>query len=165
MEYRVNKNNKDYVVKCLSIIILLVFLIHANCLAENSFTDPSIGFQIDFPCTPKKNGRTIKDHIINVYNCETLIDGDEFYYSIHLTAKKNNAHIRYKQSDIDAALKNFVIGGLGMFGIPAKDIFFKKNAKFQGKYPAVYYHVMRNDIVVEGLSSLIEGVDRLFIWA
>lgn len=139
------------------IIILLVFQIQGNCFAGNTFTDSSMGFQIDFPCTPQKNGRTIENYIINVYNCEASIGGDTFYYSIHLTAQKDNAHIRYKQKDIDAALKNFVTGGLVILGISAEDIVFQKHTKFQGRYPAVYYYSMRNNIVAEGLSCLIKG--------
>lgn len=141
------------------IVIPMVILINIpTAFAWTTFSDSSNGFQIDFPCNPQKLENTTQTHIINVYNCEESNNDKLILYHVYITSKKNGA-IRYKQSDINLALKNFVIGGLQMYGVNQNNITFQKTSNFQGKFPAVYYHTnaIKGGIVAEGISSLING--------
>jgi len=142
------------------IFIPMVILIYIpNGFAWTTYSDSSNGFQIDFPCNPQKLENKTQTHIINVYNCEESISDNLILYHVYITSKKNGAAIRYKQSDINLALKNFVIGGLQMYGVNQNNITFQKTPDFQGKFPAVYYHTnaIKGGIIAEGISSLING--------
>ncbi len=142
------------------IVIPMVILINSpSAFAWTAFSDSSNGFQIDFPCNPEKLENATQTHIINVYNCEESNNGSLILYHVYITSKKNGTAIRYKQSDIKLALKNFVIGGLQMYGVDQNNIIFQKTSNFQGKFPAVYYHTnpIKGGIIAEGISSLING--------
>lgn len=143
----------------IAIVYMIIFLNTSFCYAWNTFTDAENGFQIDFPCNPQKMGNNTQTHIINVYNCEESIDGKLILYHVYLTAKKNGTAIRYKQSDVNLALKNYIIGGLQMYGVGQKDVEFYEISKFQNKFPAIYYYTnaLKEGIIAEGISSLIDG--------
>ena len=127
--------------------------------AWTTYSDSSNGFQINFPCTPQKMENTTQNHIINVYNCEESFNENLILYHVHITSKINNVDIRYKQDDINFALKNFVIGGLQLWGVGQNNITFQTAPNFQGKFPAVNYYTnaIKGGIVAEGISSLING--------
>ncbi len=143
----------------IAIVCMIFFLNTSFCYAWATFTDTANGFQIDFPCNPQKMGNNTKTHIINVYNCEESINGKLILYHVYLTAKSNGTAIRYKQSDVDLALKNYIIGGLQMYGVGQDDVDFHEISKFQNKFPAIYYftNALKGGIIAEGISSLING--------
>lgn len=140
-------------------VAMVILLNIPTALAWTTFSDSLNGFQIDFPCNPQKLENTTQTHIINAYNCEESFNDNLILYHVYITSKKNGAAIRYKQSDIDLALKNFVIGSLQMYGVGQNNITFQKTSNFQGKFPAVYYHTntIKGGIIAEGISSLING--------
>ena len=143
----------------LLVVGLAVSLNISNAFAWSTFSDPSKGFQIDFPCNPQKLENKTKTHIINVYNCEESINGNLILYHVYITSKNNSDAIRYKQSDVNLALKNYIIGGLQMYGVSQNNISFQNIPNFQNKYIAVRYYTnaIKGGIVAEGISSLIDG--------
>lgn|GEM_PF-3678981 len=138
---------------------IAILLNIATAFAWTTFSDSSNGFQIDFPCNPQKLENTTQTHIINVYNCEESFNDNLILYHVYITSKKNGNAIRYKQSDVNLALKNFIIGGLQMYGVSQNNIIFQITSNFQDKFPAVYYYTnaIKGGIVAEGISSLING--------
>jgi len=130
-----------------------------SAFAWTTFSDTSNGFHIDVPCNPQKLGNTTQNHIINVYNCEESFNDNLILYHVFIISKKSGAAIRYKQSDINLALENFVIGGLQMYGVDQNNNTFQKTSNFQGKFSAIYYHTnaIKGGIIAEGISSLING--------
>jgi len=142
------------------VVVPMVILLNIpTAFAWTTFSDSSNGFQIDFPCNPQKLENTTQTHIINVYNCEESFNDNLILYHVYITSKKNGTAIRYKQSDINLALKNFVIGGLQMYGVNQNNITFQKTSNFKGKFPTVYYYTnaIKGGIIAEGISSLING--------
>ena len=142
------------------IVLSMAILINiCTAFAWTTFSDSSNGFQIDFPCNPQKLENTTPTHIINVYNCEESLNENLILYHVYITSKNNGNAIRYKKSDINLALKNFIIGGLQVYGVSQNNITFQKTSNFQDKYPAVYYYTnaIKGGIVAEGISSLING--------
>jgi hypothetical protein len=143
----------------LAAIGMAIFLNFSNAFAWTTFFDSANGFQIDFPCNPQKLEDTTPTQIINVYNCEESFNNNLILYHIYIASKKNGDAIRYKQSDVNIALKNFVIGGLLLYGATPDNITFQMTSRFQGKFPAVYYYTnaLKGGLVAEGISSLING--------
>jgi len=138
---------------------MIIFLNTSFCYAWNTFTDEKNGFQIDFPCNPQKIGNNTQTYIANVYNCEETINGKLILYHVYLAAKKDGTAFRYKQSDVNLALKSYIIGGLQVYGVGQKDVKFSEISKFQNKFPAIHYYTnaLKGGITAEGISSIIDG--------
>jgi hypothetical protein len=141
------------------IVVCVILLNLTTAFAWTTYSDSSNGFQINFPCTPQKLENTTQNHILNVYNCEESFNDKLILYHVYITSKKNGVAIRYKQDNVNLALKNFVIGGLQMYGVSQNNITFQTAPNFQGKFPAVNYctNEIKGGIVAEGISSLIKG--------
>jgi len=140
----------------MSMAILLNF---ATASAWTTFSDSANGFQIDFPCNPQTLENTTQTHIINVYNCEESTNDNLILYHVYFTSKKNGNAIRYKKNDVNLALKNYIIGGLQMYGVDQNNVEFQEISNFQNKFPAIHYYTnaLKDGIVAEGISSLIDG--------
>lgn len=141
------------------VVSVAILLNISTAFAWTTFHDSSNGFQIDFPCNPQKLGNTTQTHIINIYNCEESFTNNLILYHVYITSKKNGQAIQYKQSDVNLALKDFIIGSLQMYGVNQNNITFQMTSNFQNKFPAVYYYTnaIKGGIVAEGISSLING--------
>jgi hypothetical protein len=85
--------------------------------------------------------------------------GSALIIRIQVTSKKGGKAIRYKKSDVNLALKNFIIAGLQMYGVSQNNITFQMTSNFQNKFPTVYYYTnaIKGGVVAEGISSLING--------
>lgn len=143
----------------LVVVSIAVSLSISNVFAWDTFSDPSQDFQIDFPCNPQKMENKTQTHIINVYNCEESINDNLILYHVYITSKINGGSIRYKKNDVNLALKNYIVGGLQMYGVSQNNISFQTTPNFQNKFPAVHYYTnaIKGGIVAEGISSLIDG--------
>jgi hypothetical protein len=98
-------------------------------------------------------------NIIKVYFCELDTDRNIIRYHVH-TAEKSNGHpIRYKESDMKLALKNYIIGYFIVLGVNQENIIFYDIPKFKHKFPAIYYYTdaFQGGIISEGISCLIKG--------
>jgi hypothetical protein len=141
------------------VVPMIILLNIPTAFAWTTFSDPSNGFQADFPCTPLKQEVSISDRNIKAYSCEESFRDNLILYQVNIASKINGDDIRYKKSDVSLALKNYLIGNLVVYGVSQNNITFKPIANFQNKFPAVFYYTnaMKGGVCAEGISSLING--------
>jgi hypothetical protein len=142
-----------------AMVCMAIFLNTTFASAWTTFSDSANGFQIDFPCNPQKLENKTETDINYVYNCEESINDKLILYHVYISSKRNGTAIRYKQSDVILALKNYIIGGLQVYGVGQNDVEFQEISKFQNKYLAIHYYTnaLKGGITAAGISSLING--------
>lgn len=114
-------------------------------------------FKANFPCLPKIKEKQIKNIIVKTFACESSLESTFIRFYINLTGYKNRG-MKYKKKDVRPALKNYVTGGLQLFGIKEDDIYFGEIINFKGNTAIAYYtDAISGGIVSEGISLLMNG--------
>jgi hypothetical protein len=75
---------KLFILRMVVVTVTILFNI-STAFAWTTFSDPSNGFQIQFPCNPQRLGNTTQTHIINVYNCEESLNDNLILYHVYIT--------------------------------------------------------------------------------
>lgn len=142
------------------IVLCLVFFLYSPfSFAWSKFTETTDDFQIDFPCEPVTRHVNFNTFIIKTYACEESIGSDLILYQVNSSGNSNGNPIRYKERDINFALKSYIINNFKAYGINQENIEFHVIPRFMDEFPAIYYYIndLSKGIIAEGISCLVRG--------